>query len=405
MRRLNAAAFAAIVSVSAIALSAPAGAQVVAFEGARLILGDGRTVENGTLVIDGNKIVLAGAGVTVPAGATRVNAAGKTIMPAIIDTHVHLSPMRDRLIRDLKMRGYYGISAALSMGLDNLQLLPMRYETIPGAARFFSAGRGVTMPEPGRITVPHWITTPEEGRKAVQDAVANKVDIVKIWVDTRDNQFKKLTPDLYGPIIDEAHKNNLRVTAHIFDMEDAKGLMRANIDSFAHGVRDKDVDDETMAMIKARPNIVLIPNLPERGVKVDISWIKEGIPADEYEKLEKANIDSPKAQAFYGIQARNLKKMSDAGVKITMGTDGNRAWGPHEEMEDMVIAGMTPMQVIVSSTKNGAEFLRMTDAARWRPERRRTSSCSTLIRSTTSRTRGRFPRCICAVRRWIARSR
>ncbi|MEW6454973.1 MAG: hypothetical protein AB1490_30325 [Pseudomonadota bacterium] len=105
MRRVNAAAFAAIVSVSAIALSAHAGAQVVAFEGARLILGDGRTVENGTLVIDGNKIVLAGAGVTVPAGATRVNTAGKTIMPAIIDTHVHLSPMRDRLIRDLKMRG------------------------------------------------------------------------------------------------------------------------------------------------------------------------------------------------------------------------------------------------------------------------------------------------------------
>ena len=362
MRRANAAAIAAIIAIGGLGLSGPARAQVMAFEGARLILGDGRTVENGTLVIDGNKIVQAGAGVTVPAGATRVNAAGKTIMPAIIDTHVHLSPMRDRLIRDLKMRGYYGIGAALSMGLDNLQLLPMRQETIPGAARFFSAGRGVTMPEPGRITVPHWITTPEEGRKAVQDAVANKVDIVKIWVDTRDNQFKKLTPDLYGPIIEEAHKNGLRVTAHIFDMEDAKGLMRANLDSFAHGVRDKDIDDETVAMFKARPNLVLIPNMPERGVKTDISWIKEGIPADEYEKLEKANVDNPRAQAFYGIQARNLKRLSDAGVKILMGTDGNRAWGPHEEMEDMVVAGMTPMQVIVSSTKNGAEFLRMTDA-------------------------------------------
>ena len=359
MRRASVAGFAAIVAVSGFAF--PAEAQVVAFEGARLILGDGRTVENGTLVIDGSRIVQAGAGVTVPAGAARVNSAGKTIMPAIIDTHVHLSPIRDRLIRDLKLRGYYGISAALSMGLDNLQLLSVRQENIPGAARFFSAGRGVTMPEPGRITVPHWITTPEEGRKAVQDAVANKVDIVKIWVDTRDNQFRKLTPDLYGPIIEEAHKNNLRVTAHIFDMEDAKGLMRANVDSFAHGVRDKDIDDETLAMIKARPNIVLIPNLPERGVKVDMSWLKEGLPADEYEKLEKANVDSPKAQAFYGIQARNLKKMSDAGVKITLGTDGNRAWGPHEEMEDMVLAGMTPMQVIVSATRNGAEFLRMTD--------------------------------------------
>jgi imidazolonepropionase-like amidohydrolase len=356
---MNATALAVTVAISAFAF--PAAAQVVAFEGARLIFGDGRTVETGTLVIDGNKIVQAGAGIAVPAGAARVNAAGKTIMPAIIDTHVHLSPVRERLIRDLKLRGYYGVGAALSMGLDNLQLLSMRQEAIPGAARFLSAGRGVTMPEPGRITVPHWITTPEEGRKAVQDGVANKVDIVKIWVDTRDNQFRKLTPDLYGPIIDEAHKNSLRVTAHIFDMEDAKGLMRAGVDSFAHGVRDKDIDDETLAMIKARPNIVLIPNLPERGVKTDISWLKDGLPADEYEKLEKANVDSPKAQAFYGIQARNLKRMNDAGVKITLGTDGNRPWGPHEEMEDMVIAGMTPMQVIVAATKNGAEFLRLSD--------------------------------------------
>ena len=174
-------------------------------------------------------------------------------------------------------------------------------------------------------------------------------------------QFKKLTPEIYGAIIDEAHKRGLRVAAHIFDLDDGKGLIKAGVDALAHGVRDKDIDDETLAMIKARPNIVLIPNLPERGVKVDMSWLKEGLPADEYEKLEKANVDSPKAQAFYGIQARNLKKMSDAGVKITLGTDGNRAWGPHEEMEDMVLAGMTPMQVIVSATRNGAEFLRMTD--------------------------------------------
>jgi imidazolonepropionase-like amidohydrolase len=50
------------------------------------------------------------------------------------------------------------------------------------------------------------------------------------------------------------------------------------------------------------------------------------------------------------------------GVRITLGTDGNRPWGPHEEMEDMVLAGMTPMQVIVAATRNGAEFMRLTDA-------------------------------------------
>ena len=79
---------------------------------------------------------------SVPAGATRVNLAGKTVMPMIIDTHVHLSPTRDALMRDLKRRAYFGVSAALSLGTDNYELLDMRGQTIPGAARFFSAGRG-----------------------------------------------------------------------------------------------------------------------------------------------------------------------------------------------------------------------------------------------------------------------
>ena len=51
--------------------------------------------------------------------------------------------------------------------------------------------------------------------------------------------------------------------------------------------------------------------------------------------------------------------MSDAGVKITVGTDGNTPWAPHVEMADMVAAGMTPAQVIVAATRNGAEFLRI----------------------------------------------
>ncbi len=351
-------------------IAAPAQAQAPAtgitmFEGARLIVGDGGApIENGTLIVDGARIVQAGkaADVRVPDGATRVSLAGKTVMPMLIDTHVHLSPTRELLVRDLRRRAYFGVSAALSLGLDNYELLDMRSETIPGAARFFSAGRGITMPEPGRITVPHWITTEAEGRKAVQELAAHKVDIVKVWVDTRDDKYKKVPPEIYGPIIDEAHKLGLRVTAHIFNMEDAKGLMRAGLDAFAHGVRDKDIDDETVTMFKQRPSLFLTPNLPDRGVKTDLSWLRPGLPPAEFEKLEAANTDRPREQAFYGIQARNLAKLNAAGVRITLGTDGNRPWGPHEEMEDMVIAGMTPMQVVVAATRNSAAFLRIADA-------------------------------------------
>ena len=156
MRRVNVVAFAATVALGFLAAFAlPAGAQtgVTAFEGARLIVGDGGApIENATLVVDGARIVAAGraADVSVPAGAARVNLAGKTVMPMLIDTHVHLSPTRDAIMRDLRRRAYFGVSAALSLGMDNYELLDIRGQTIPGAARFFSAGRGITMPEPGR---------------------------------------------------------------------------------------------------------------------------------------------------------------------------------------------------------------------------------------------------------------
>ena len=195
MHRLNVIAVAILVTFCFLAgFAVPTSEQsVTAYEGARLIVGDGRVIENATLVVDGAKIAQAGAAadVRVPAGATRVNLAGKTVMPMIIDTHVHLSDTRDALIRDLKMRAYYGVSAALSMGTDPYDLLDMRGQTIPGAARFLSAGRGITMPEPGRTTAPYWITTEAEGRKAVEELAAHKVDIVKIWVDDKGRQVQE----------------------------------------------------------------------------------------------------------------------------------------------------------------------------------------------------------------------
>jgi imidazolonepropionase-like amidohydrolase len=339
---------------------------VTVFEGARVIIGDGRpAIDNATVVVTGTRITQVGhsADVKVPAGATRVSLMGKTVMPAIVDTHTHLSQERDALVQDLRRRAYYGVSAAMSLGQDVGDVaFQVRAETIPGAARFFTAGRGITMPEPGRTTAPYWIQTAAEGRKAVQELTAKKVDIVKIWVDDRNGQYKKLTPDLYGPIIDEAHKNKLRVTAHLFTLEDAKGLMKAGIDAFAHGVRDRDVDDEFMGMVKAKPAFVLVPNLPDRGVKTDLTWLRDSLQPAELQKLEAGNTDRPEAQAPFSIQARNLARMSKAGVRIALGTDGNTPWAPHAEMADMVASGMTPMQVIVAATRNGAEFLRMTDA-------------------------------------------
>jgi imidazolonepropionase-like amidohydrolase len=352
--------------VSAWSIPNRAQTAITVFEGARVIVGDGRAaIENATIVVNGSRVAQVGRGADVkaPAGATRVSLTGKTVMPTIVDTHTHLSQEREALTQDLRRRAYYGVSAAMSLGQDTGELpFQMRAQTIPGAARFFTAGRGITAPEPGRTTAPYWITSAAEGRKAVQELAAQKVDIVKVWVDDRNGQYKKLTPDLYGAVIDEAHKHSLRVTAHLFTLEDAKGLWKAGIDAFAHGVRDRDIDNEFLAMVKTRPAFVLVPNLPDRGIKTDLSWLKGSLPPAELEKLEAGNTDRPDAQAQFGIQARNLAKMNAAGVRIALGSDGNTPWAPHAEMADMVAAGMTTMQVLVAATRNGAEFLRMADA-------------------------------------------
>src|SRR5262245_13395375 len=83
---------------------------VTVFEGARLIVGDGRApVENAAFVVSGGRFTQVGraADIKAPAGAARVNLAGKTVMPAIHDTHTHLSQDREALTNDLRRRAFY----------------------------------------------------------------------------------------------------------------------------------------------------------------------------------------------------------------------------------------------------------------------------------------------------------
>ncbi len=345
--------------------SAPAG--VTVFEGARVIVGDtSAPLENATFVVAGNRFVAVGrAGeVEVPAGAARVSLAGKTVMPAIVDTHTHLSRERAALIQDLRRRAYFGVSAAMSLGQDNgTDVFQVRGETIPGAALYRTAGRGITAPEPGRTDIPYWVTTVEEARNAVREQAALAVDILKIWVDDRNGMYQKLAPELYAAVIDEAHKSGIRVTAHIFNLADAKALLRADLDAFAHGIRDTDVDDEVLALFRERPGFVVVPNLPDRGVATDLTWLRGSIPDAQWQELQAAaSTDRPEQQAAHAIQARNLARMSAAGVKIALGTDGNVPWAPHLEMADMVAAGLTPAQAITASTQVAAELLRLPDA-------------------------------------------
>jgi imidazolonepropionase-like amidohydrolase len=242
---------------------------------------------------------------------------------------------------------------------------------VPGAAVLLTAGRGVALPNAGpgaeyRRDAAYGVSNEAEARSAVRELAAKKVDFVKIWVDDRDGTVPKLPPALYGAIIDEAHKNNLRVVAHIFDLADAKQLVRAGIDGFAHGVRDVDIDEEFLTLIKARPEVFVIPNLPDRETGDDFAWLSDTVPAQEIQRLRDARAKrtpqaAKQANDLFGVQARNLARLNAAGVKIAFGTDAGVSvgWVAHTELADMVAAGLTAAQVITAATRSSAEILRL----------------------------------------------
>jgi imidazolonepropionase-like amidohydrolase len=96
-------------------------------------------------------------------------------------------------------------------------------------------------------------------------------------------------------------------------------------------------------------------------VALDLGWLSGTVPAAELQEMQEAQRDRPAAQEAFGIQARNLARLNQAGVTVAFGTDGSTPWAVHQEMEDMVRSGMTPAEVIVAATSNSADLLQMPD--------------------------------------------
>jgi imidazolonepropionase-like amidohydrolase len=394
-------------------LATPAFAQSTLYEGARLITGDGKpAIERSAFLVENGTITRVGrqGEVQPPKGATRVDLTGRTVMPTLIDIHTHTGFQRgatyvpqnygrETIIEDLNRALRFGVSAVVSEGIDpGDAAFKIREDQAAGrlgGARLFTAGRGMGAPNagPGADTykgIAYDITTEDQGRRAVRELAAQKVDFIKIWVDDRNGRAPELSPPLYRAIIDEAHKHGIRVNAHVFYLVDAKGLVAAGIDGFTHLVRDKDMDDELVREI-VRRRVVIMPTLQntERGRNTEppaslAAWLngpaREDIGSDLVAKILTAYGGRTAAQAAaarerYAILQRSLKKLSDAGARIVLGGDTGLQDDPfgfaeHRELELMVEAGVTPMQAIVAATSSGADFLRLKDTGILAPGKR-----------------------------------
>jgi imidazolonepropionase-like amidohydrolase len=394
MTRWSVAAAIAVVLCAAV-LAQDARPAATLFEGARLIIGDGRTVENGVVLVEGDTVTRLGArgSVAAPKNAMRVDLAGKTIMPGMVLAHGHIGYLkgttfarenytRDNIIDQLNRYLYYGVVAMMSTGTDPGELpYELRNQPHPGAL-FRTAGRGLAAPDAstGNLemrSVPYGLATEEEARRDVRELAAQKPDAIKIWVDDRNGSVKKLSPALYRAVIDEAHKRHLRVIVHVYYLADARDLVEAGADGFLHLVRDEEMDDALVARMKAR-RMFVTPNLStsEAGTYTGKpAWLDDRLLAESASPAMIKKVadvyaaragGQPRATATvsYQKQQRSLARLNAAGVTIALGDDTGientfYGYGEHHELELMVAAGMTPMQAIIAATRTSAELLKL----------------------------------------------
>ena len=381
--------------------------RITVFDGARILDGNGGSpIETGRLVIENGRISAVGtqSAVALPPGATRVDAAGKTIMPAMINVHAHMgyeaysswgarNHTAANLLDHLQREAFYGVVAATSVGSSPTEM-SLQFQRDQQAGKFAPAARYLFMPgmappnggpdhilreATNELRVINEVTTPEQARAAVRRMADQGIRHVKMWVDDRGGTYPKLTPDVYTAIVQEAHARKMTVHAHAIQLADQKAVVAAGADVLVHMVQNVALDDEYQALLREKkPYWATVITLGD-PVEVcnDDAFFAEAMPAAVVARI-RANKErvgltahcaapSPNAPNREKTLAQNFPLMIAAGVKLVLATDtgihpGHTfGSGEHVELARWVQLGLPPAQAIVAATKTPAELMGLDD--------------------------------------------
>jgi imidazolonepropionase-like amidohydrolase len=390
--------------------------RITVIDGARILDGNGGTpIESGRLVMQDGRITAVGsqAAVTIPPGAARVDATGKTIMPAMINVHAHMgyegynnwgahNHTALNLVDHLQREAYYGVAVATSVGSSPVAL-SLQFQRDQQAGKFPSAARYLFMPgmappnggpdhilreATNELHVINEVTTPEEARAAVRKLADQDIRHVKIWVDDRGGTYPKLTPEAYTAIISEAHARGMTVHAHAIQLADQKAVVKAGADVLVHMVQSVPLDEEYQALLREKkPYWATVISLgdPVEVCKPD-PFFEDALPPSLVQKIRSTTqrtslqahcaAASPNAPNREKTLAANFPLMIAAGVKLVLATDtgihpGHTfGSGEHVELARWVQLGLPAAQAIVAATKTPAELMELKDLGTLAPGKR-----------------------------------
>jgi hypothetical protein len=365
----------------------------LALVGAQLIDGTGAApVADSVVVIRDGRVESAGSrdAIPIPEGAEVVDATGKTVIPGLVNLHVHYRGGPETIERQFRTQLYYGVTTARSIGSDSPEAVSFLLEANAGRPDFpraYTAGMGFSHPNGFNAAGRNAPTTEEEARSMVQAQVALGAHFIKMWVNEVPEPGLKITPEMRTIIVDEAIRNGAVPVAHIDDEADGRQLVQAGLRDFLHStvltfgpgagvpVDNPEPSQEFIQMcldngVSFTPTLSIVQNNwhfaehPElledpalRAAFNQDALARWDDPENRAQVIEAPGFEDRKA-AFRQVQDF-VKTIHDAGVKVALGNDAGTAnvpygWGIHHEMALYVEAGLTPMQALVAGTATGA---------------------------------------------------
>ncbi|HYK18610.1 MAG TPA: amidohydrolase family protein [Bryobacteraceae bacterium] len=383
----------------------------VLYEGARFIIGDASPpIENGALLVQNGHITAFGpkGSVKAPAGAGRIDLSGKTVIPALNNVHVHAgyegyvswsveNHSVENMLDHMEREAFYGVGTTMTMG-DQPDEFAIKFQRdqaagkFPPAARFFFSA-GIAPPGGGpdqlliQATTPlhtvREVSTPEQAVAAVRDIAAKRITQVKFWVDNRDNTrggMKKLQPEVFAAITEEAHRHGMMVHAHATNLDDQKAVVKAGVDVLVHTIANVKLDDEFLTLLKEKkPYWAPVMGLGDTAelCEPDNEFVAQSMQDSVVAEVRAGNTwlrslpcsAAPTAQFLQ--REENLKynfmKYIQSGARLVLSTDAGLSqkhsfgFADHHEMAMYARYGLSPEEILIAATSRPTEVLRIKD--------------------------------------------
>lgn len=347
----------------------------IVIKNVHIIVGDGSELKNQSVYIKNNRIEKITSETLDLKNVQIIDGTGKTLMPGLIDSHVHIQGIKnrndedsDRFLAETVPEIFaerilpYGITTVKDLCAPRHFIYKLRDKIKSGeivGPELLTVGPNFTAPggHPAstlggdnpwiRKELADEVSSPEEVSSAISKLKAAGVDFLKLtyqggdyWYFGKKLEIAKLDRSLMEQIIREGKENGLKTTAHVFYKEDVRDLLNAGIYGIEHGVLDEALSpDDDLIKLWKESGAYFVPTVNAMTYEKDPNRLKNSL--------------------------LNLKTLYDAGIPIAMGTDNMLETmsgdTEHRELQYYVEAGLTPMQAIVTAAKSGAEYLGISD--------------------------------------------